>query len=146
MPDKPRIESNSSDGTSTGHSDLYDKISSDLKTTVPDSAMKDASGKTTYPKSSGGKSYGGGGGGYRRSGGGGGGYRRSSGGSGYTPSTSAPSARAPISAASLPRTSLSKVNPSRIMNTDRLVEANEQYLRPDFETKGSREAYKRSDI
>lgn len=142
MPDKPRIESNSSDGTSTGHSDLYDKISSDLKTTVPDSATKDASGKTKYPKSSGGNGYGGGGGGYRRGGGG----RGSSGGSGYTPSTSAPSAHASITSASLPRTSLSKVNPSRIMGTDRLVEPGEVYLRPNFETKGSRDAYKRSDI
>jgi len=37
--------------------------------------------------------------------------------------------------------------PSRIMSADRLEEADTvSYLRPDFETKGSREAYKRSDI
>lgn len=61
-------------------------------------------------------------------GGGGGGYRSSAGGF-YAPSVS------------LPRT-----NSSRIMNTDRAIKPNYDYLRPDFETKGSREAYRRSDI
>ena len=45
-----------------------------------------------------------------------------------------------------PSTSISKSNASRVMNTDRLIKPDEYYLRPDFETKGSREAYKRSDI
>ena len=32
------------------------------------------------------------------------------------------------------------------MDTTKLSDANYDYLRPGFETKGSREAYKRSDI
>lgn len=77
---------------------------------------------TSYPRSSG--SSGGSGG----SGGGGGGYRSSAGGF-YAPSVSLP-----------------RANSSRIMNTDRAIKPNYDYLRPDFETKGSREAYRRSDI
>ena len=87
--------------------------------------------KSGYPRGGyGGRSYGGGG--YRRYGGGGG--RGGGSGSGYTPNAYAPTV------------GLSKVNASRIMNTDKLINPNEAYLRPDFETKGSREAYKRSDI
>jgi len=135
MPDKPKLESYSSDGTTGGHSDLYGQISEGLTSSQPNSTTTNG----TKSPNGGGTGYG------RRSGGGGGGGGRS-GGSGYTPNTSAPSVRAPVTSISLPRTGLSKVNPSRIMGTDRLVEPNEQYLRPDFETKGSREAYKRSDI
>lgn len=72
---------------------------------------------TSYPRSSGGSG-----------GGGGGGYRSSAGGF-YAPSVSLP-----------------RANSSRIMNTDRAIRPNYDYLRPDFETKGSREAYRRSDI
>ena len=144
----PAIDSWSTDGTDTGHSELYKAITGTNSELAADGTTAGTGNKNKNAKSSGypNRSYGGGGGGYRRGGSGGGrggGGRRSS---GYTPSTSAPSARAPISTASMPRTSLSKVNPSKIMNTDRLVEADEMYLRPDFETKGSREAYKRSDI
>ena len=86
-------------------------------------------------KSSGGTKYAGttttsypsGGSGYGRSGGGGGGRS-------YTPNFYAPSVN-------LPRT-----NSSRIMNVSRPVKPSYDYLRPDFETKGSREAYRRSDI
>lgn len=80
---------------------------------------------TNYPRSTGGSGGSGGSG----SGGGGG----SRGGS-YAPNAYAPSV-------SLPR-----ANAGRVMNTDRLVNPNYDYLRPDFETKGSREAYRRSDI
>lgn len=88
--------------------------------------------KTTTPTSSnatGTKS-----GGYGRSGGSGGSGGGGGGGRSYVPNTYGPS------------TSISKANPSRIMNTDRVVKPDEEYLRPNFETKGSREAYKRSDI
>ena len=89
-------------------------------------------------------SYGGkgGGGGRRGGGGGGGGGRRYGSGvpNAYAPSVSAPTA------AYVPKSGLSKVNISRTMSNDRLIKPDEQYLRPDFETKGSREAYKRSDI
>ena len=94
----------------------------------------DISGQNTSFKSTSSRNYGGGGGGYRRSGGGGGG--RSYG----TPQKSGtPAFNAPYISAS---------KPSRIMNaSDRIEEADTvSYLRPDFETKGSREAYKRSDI
>lgn len=143
MPDKPSLESNSSDGSTTGHSDLYDKISTNLASTSPtdenDSNNKNKSPYGGYPRG------GYGGGGYRRRGGGGGGGYRRGGGGGYTPSASAPGVSSPTNAY-VPRSTLSKASPSRIMNTDRLIEADEYYLRPDFETKGSREAYKRSDI
>lgn len=81
----------------------------------------DSSSSTSYPRSSGGSGGSGGGGG-------GGGYRSSAGGF-YAPSVSLP-----------------RANSSRIMNTDRAIKPNYDYLRPDFETKGSREAYRRSDI
>jgi len=140
--DLPDFEYWSGDGEGNTYSAQYQTIYGEKGDT---SSKKNNYGNGTGGTGSGRGGYGGGGG-YRRRSGGGGSSRRSSGGSGYTPSTSAPSVRAPITSASLPRTSLSKVNPSRIMGSDRLVEANEQYLRPDFETKGSREAYKRSDI
>jgi len=38
------------------------------------------------------------------------------------------------------------MNSARTMNAERLYDANFDYLRPNWETKGSREAYKRSDI
>lgn len=75
---------------------------------------------TKAPSGGGGGGYGGGGGGGGRGGG--------------APNTYAPSV------------SLPKGNSSRIMTRDRKQSANLDYLRPDFETKGSREAYKRSDI
>ena len=82
-----------------------------------------ASGSSSSSSGSSRPSSGGSGGG-----GGGGGYRSSAGGF-YAPSVSLP-----------------RANSSRIMNTDRAIKPNYDYLRPDFETKGSREAYRRSDI
>lgn len=87
------------------------------------SSKNNTNSTSSYPRSSGGSGGSGGGGG-------GGGGRGGS---------SAPNAYAP--SISLPR-----ANAGRIMNTDRLVQPNYDYLRPDFETKGSREAYRRSDI
>jgi len=145
----PAIDSWSTDGTDTGHSELYKAITGTNSELVAAGSAngsdsgnrKSGSGSGSgYPR----RSYGGGGGGGYRRGGGGGGYRRSYG-SG-APNIYAPNVSAPTSAVNLPRVSLSKATPSRIMNTDRILEADEQYLRPDFETKGSREAYKRSDI
>lgn len=85
-------------------------------------SSRNTANSVAYPRSSGGRGG---------SGGGGGGGGR---GGSYAPNTYAPSV-------SLPR-----ANAGRIMNTDRLVNPNYDYLRPDFETKGSREAYRRSDI
>lgn len=120
MPDKPRIESWSTDGTDTGHSKFY----YDLMANGLEEAPGGSSSKNTAKFPAGGGRGGSGGGG------GGGGGRGGS---------SAPNAYAP--SISLPR-----ANAGRIMNTDRLVQPNYDYLRPDFETKGSREAYRRSDI
>lgn len=146
MPDKPSLQSWSQDGSDTGHSELYNKIAANGLLGNDQTNSSNTANKSKYPNNSGYPRSGGyGGGGRRGGGGGGGGYSGRSGG-GYTPNTSAPGVRAPISAANLPRASLSKVNIGKTMNTDRIVEADEQYLRPDFETKGSREAYKRSDI
>ena len=124
----PAIESWSEDGTDTGHSNIYGKSSNTDLTgnSSPSSSGSTGSGGsktsstrlTGYPR--------GGGGGYSRGGGGGG--------SAYTPNIYAPSIN------------LSRPNAARIMNTDRIQDANLEYLRPDFETKGSREAYRRSDI
>lgn len=75
--------------------------------------------------------YGGGGGGYRRRYGG---YRRGGGGGGgYSPNiySRLPNVYAPS---------------ARTMYAERVYGPNYDYLRPNFETKGSREAYKRSDI
>lgn len=134
--EKPTLKAYSEDGTETGHSKLYNEVLSEMSGSGSgtDSANNNSRGGFGYPR------YGGGGGGYRRPGGGGGG-----GGRGYVPSASGPNVNSPTNIGGS-RETLSKASPSRIMNTDRLVEADEQYLRPDFETKGSREAYKRSDI
>lgn len=80
-----------------------------------------------------GYSYGGGGwgwrsyGGYRRGGRGGGG------GGGYSPNIYS-------------RVPNVYPNGARVMYSERIYDPNYDYLRPNFETKGSREAYKRSDI
>jgi len=149
MPDKPTLQSWSEDGSETGHSELYNKVAANglLGNDATNNSPNSNNTKSGYPTGSTGgyRRSGGGGGGYRR-GGGGGGYRRGGGGGGgYVPNVYAPSVEAPTSS-SLPRQTLSKTNVSRIMDNDRLVDPNVQYLRPDFETKGSREAYKRSDI
>jgi hypothetical protein len=106
----------------------FESLSSDGNGKSYSNSYYDRTGET--PSSTTTSSTKGSGGGSGRSGGGGGG----GGGRSGVPNAYAPS------------TSMTKANPSRIMNTDRLVNADEYYLRPDFETKGSREAYKRSDI
>lgn len=143
--EKPALKSYSEDGTDTGHSSLYNSVLNELSGNGDKDGNgngKDKNGKNPYGNKYPRRSYGGGGGG-RRGGGGGGGSRRKYGSgvpNAYAPSVSAPTA-AYVPKGSTPRLSLSKT-----MNTDNLVRPNEQYLRPDFETKGSREAYKRSDI
>lgn len=79
-----------------------------------------------YYRSYGGRSYSRGYSSYRRSGGGGGG-------GGYSPNL---------------YSRLPNISPDRpnVMYSERLYDPNYNYLRPNFETKGSREAYKRSDI
>ena len=132
----PDIMSWSSDGTDTGHTELFQQIQRNGLTSDTADASRAGnklSGSSRYPSSSR-RYYGGGGGGGGRRGGGGGGYGGGGGGRSYTPNIYAPNVN-------LPRSSMSK-----IMNTDRVINPDEQYLRPDFETKGSREAYRRSDI
>lgn len=46
----------------------------------------------------------------------------------------------------VPTVSMPRISVSKIASRDRLQKSQYEYLRPDFETKGSREAYKRSDI
>lgn len=106
------------DLSATKDGESYSKSYYDRTGSSPSSAV------TGNSRSSSGYGSGSGGGG-----GGGGGSSR-----GYTPNMYGPS------------TNLSKANVSRVMNTDRFIKPDEYYLRPDFETKGSREAYKRSDI
>ena len=128
----PDLESWSDDGNGNGYSKVYqnwyntDANGLSIKTTGTVATPTGKSAKT--PSGASGSRSGGGGG--RR--GGGGGY--GGGGRSYTPNIYAPNVN-------LPRSSMSK-----IMNTDRVINPDEQYLRPDFETKGSREAYRRSDI
>lgn len=135
----PDFEYWSGDGEGNTYSKQYQTIYGD-KGDI--SVSKNSYGTSSSYSNS--RNYGSGGG-YSRGGYGGGGYSRSYSSRGYTPNITSPSANAPTNL-SLPRASLSKSNASRIMGTDRLVQPNENYLRPDFETKGSREAYKRSDI
>lgn len=118
--DVPDLESNSEDGTDTGHSSLYGKLQ---QNGLGNTTASDTSSDGGYSKS----------GGYRRRGGGGG-YSRGGGGGGYAKTIYAPNI------------SLPNLNASRTMNTDRQISPQFDYLRPNFETKGSREAYKRSDI
>lgn len=126
--DMPDFEYWSGDGEGNKYSKQYQNIYG----TVGDASNASSTTRKTtsgYPRSSGG--YPRGGSGYRRGGGGGGGGR--------SYSSGAPNIYAPSVDISNPRA-------SRIMNTDRIQRADLDYLRPDFETKGSREAYKRSDI
>lgn len=79
------------------------------------------------------------------------GYKRRGGGYKKYPSKSYPSSGRNYKSMPTPNIyasnlSLSPGGVGRVMNTDRIQDANLEYLRPDFETKGSREAYKRSDI
>lgn len=115
------------DSDSNGYSDIYRSGATTAGTTTgsatPSSSKKTATRK--YP-SYGSRSYSSGGRGYsRRSGGSGGG------GGSKTIYSRLPSIN---------------MNSARTMDTTKLNDANYDYLRPGFETKGSREAYKRSDI
>lgn len=83
-------------------------------------------GRRSYYRSYGGRGYSRSYSSYRRGGGGGGG-------GGYSPNL---------------YSRLPNISPDRpnVMYSERLYDPNYNYLRPNFETKGSREAYKRSDI
>ena len=120
--DVPAFESWSGNGDGTGYSSNY------RGSTTTSRPNKNAGSGYPY----GYRSYG-----YsRRSGGsGGGGYSRRSGGSGGGGSKTIYSRLPSIN-----------MNGARTMDTTKLSDANYDYLRPGFETKGSREAYKRSDI
>lgn len=115
--DTPPIESWAEDGDGEGYSPIWRDSLGDAVDADYNFGSDD--GRRSYPY---GRSYG-----YsRRSGGGGGG-------GGYSPNIYS----------RLPNTYL----PSpRTMYAERIYNANYDYLRPNFETKGSREAYKRSDI
>lgn len=123
----PSIDSWSTDGTDTGLSDrAANKTSSQPSGGSPSGNGTNDSG---IPNATTGKGtrYSSGGGYSRRSGGGGGG------GGGSAPNI------------------YSRVNAPNISNPDtmrgaRIYDANYDAIRPNFETKGSREAYKRSDI
>lgn len=116
---KPKLEDFASDDNN-GYSDTE---SGKALAAESSGSKTRASNATSYNNST---KYSSGSGGSGRSSGGG--YRSSAGGF-YAPSVSLP-----------------RANSSRIMNTDRAIKSNYDYLRPDFETKGSREAYRRSDI
>jgi len=115
----------SQDGNGNGYSNQY--YSMNGGSAMSDMANLSSSSNKNSTVSSGSRGGSGGGGGSRSGGGGGGGR------------SGAPNAYAP--SVSLPR-----ANTGRIMNTDRVIKPSYDYLRPDFETKGSREAYRRSDI
>ena len=120
------LESWSANGDGNSYSKQYQNI-------YGTSGNLSSANMTTEGSSSGGNS--------RRSGyGGGGGYRGSGGSGGSSSSYKTPPRIYGYNANVYP------TSPSRVMNTDRKQEANFDYLRPGFETKGSREAYKRSDI
>lgn len=119
--DKPSLESWSADGSDTGHSKRWN---GDLVSAS--SSIKNSGNGNSGSGSRGGYSYGrGGGGGGRRGGGGGGG--------GSTPNIYS-------------RVSTPNIAGAKTMNTNRNQNADYDYLRPSFQTKGSREAYRREDI
>lgn len=125
----PDFESFSADGNGKRYSKAYEAQYGNGATT---SSLPGSSSTTSgTPGSTGSGSRSSGGSSYRSGGGGGGGYSRS-----YS---SRPNIYAPT-------VDLPNANTSRIMNTDRNYGPNYDYLRPDFETKGSREAYRRSDF
>ena len=113
-----QFEEHAADGNGNGYSKRYQ---GDREVADSDGDVADSDGKG-YPSSNG-KPYG-----YRKGGGGGGGGRGGS---------------APNLYSRLPKA----YNPSpKTMYGERLYDTKYDYLRPGFETKGSREAYKRSDI
>ena len=118
--DTPAISTWSEDGNGEGYSDMVALTMGALADN--ETGPNNKSGRPSY-RSYYSRSYGG----YRRGGGGGGG------GGGYSPNlySRLPSVNMPYASN---------------MYAERLYDANYDYLRPNFETKGSREAYKRSDI
>ena len=135
MSKTPDIESWSTDGTDTGYSDRpANKDAKTTRSTGSDNGNNNGNGDRNNSNNGNGSR-----GGYaRRSGGGG--YARRSGGGG---SRGGGGGAAP--------NIYSRVNPPNLSNPDtmrstRLYDAQYDALRPDFQTKGSREAYKRSDI
>lgn len=124
----PELETWSADGNGNQYSKGYQSVYGTSGDTRKDSTNSN-SGNKNYPSSSRTSS------GYARSGGGGGGGSRRGGGrsGGSSPNIysrySAPNMTAP-----------------RTMDRVNLDRPNFDYLRPSFETKGSREAYRREDI
>lgn len=129
--DYPALSSWSKDGNGEGYSDMVELTLGGLayNETSPGSGG-DGDDRGSYPTNYGNNS-GGGGWYYRR--GGGGYYRRGGGGGGYSPNlySRLPSVNMPYAGT---------------MYGERLYDPNYDYLRPDFATKGSREANKRGDI
>ena len=121
--DKPSIESWSSDGTDTGHSNIW---GGNKNATVNNNG--DAN-KNNYPNGSYGRRSGSSGG----RGGSGGGRRGGGGGGSGSPSIYS-------------RVNTPNISSPKTMNTTKNQNANFDYLRPSFQTKGSREAYRREDI
>ena len=134
----PDINSWSTDGTETGKSDRAN-ASLGTASNTNQGTGSDTNG-TGYPSDSSSKGSGSKGSGRRSSGGGGrgsrGGSRRSGGGG--SGGSFAPNIYSHVNAPNIS-------NPDTMRST-RIYDTNYDALRPDFQTKGSREAYKRSDI
>lgn len=120
--DKPSIESWSTDGTDTGHSNIWNGNNNSSSSNI-----------TNGTNGTGSKGGSRGGYGYSRSGGGGGRRGGGGGGGGSTPNIYS-------------RVSTPNIAGAKTMNTNRNQNADYDYLRPSFQTKGSREAYRREDI
>ena len=150
----PSLEAWSGDGNGSGYSKLYDSwYGSDgttgegspgaLSSGLANSGLPGSNETPSYSTGSGGSSGSGGSkkttysSSRRRSGGGGGSRRRSSGGGGGY-SSGSPSIYA--------RYQLPYAQEANVMGRVNHSRANFDYLRPSFETKGSRESYKREDI
>ena len=150
----PSLEAWSGDGNGSGYSKLYDSwYGSDgttgegspgtLSSGLANSGLPGSNETPSYSTGSGGSSGSGGSkkttySSSRRRGGGGGGSRRRSSGGGGGYSSGSPSIYA--------RYQLPYAQEANVMGRVNHSRANFDYLRPSFETKGSRESYKREDI
>lgn len=129
--DYPPLSSWSKDGNGEDYSDMVELTLGGLAyNEISPGSGGDGDDRGSYPTNYGNRGGDGGGWYYRRRGYGGGG---GGGGGGYTPNiySHLPSVNMPYAGT---------------MYGERLYDPNYDYIRPNFETKGSREAYKRSDI